>query len=170
MTKLIVTADIHGSYTSWRTIKKLLNPDDTLLIAGDLFDTKYGNPSHVDFQPESIKKELIRLKQHFYYVYGNCDMTSFFPGFGSTLTLTIFNKKIFLTHGHRPFTPSTDIDIIIQGHTHLCFLERKGQQIFINPGSLTCPRNGMKTYGVIENTSASLKEIKTGNTLITIKL
>ena len=58
MPKLIVTADIHGSYSSWLTTKTLLNSNDKLVIAGDLFDTKYGSFSNADFQPELIKKEL----------------------------------------------------------------------------------------------------------------
>ncbi len=61
MSKLIVTADIHGSYSSWLTIKALLSSNDKLVIAGDLFDTKYGNFSNADFQPESIKKDLKKI-------------------------------------------------------------------------------------------------------------
>ncbi|MCD4722309.1 MAG: YfcE family phosphodiesterase [Desulfobacula sp.] len=168
MEKLIVTADIHGSYTSWLTMKNLLKPSDKLAIAGDLFDTKYGNFSNADFQPQSIKNDLNTFKHHFYYVYGNCDTPSFFPGFDTTMEFDVFNKRILLSHGHRPFTYSANIDIIIQGHTHICFLEKKDSHIFMNPGSITCPRNGVYTYGVIENSSASLIELKTGNKLITI--
>ena len=68
MGKLIVTADIHGSYTSWLTMKNLLKPSDKLAVAGDLFDTKYGNFSNTDFQPESIKNDLKTFKHPFYYV------------------------------------------------------------------------------------------------------
>lgn len=170
MTKLIVAADLHGSYNSWVTLKTLLKPFDKLIIAGDLFDTKYGNYSNNDFQPETIKNDLNRLHHDFYYVYGNCDIPSFFPGFDSTLAFTAFNKKIFLSHGHCSFKHSEHMDIIIQGHTHRCFLEKKNGQIFMNPGSITCPRNSLSTYGIIENTSASLIETKTGNTLITLEL
>jgi len=168
MTKLIVTADIHGSYNSWLTIKNLLKPSDKLVIAGDLFDTKFGNFSNPDFQPEFIKNDLKIFKHDFYYVYGNCDTPSFFPGFGTQMEFSAFNKKLFLSHGHRTFAHSADINIIIQGHTHLCFLEKKNKHIFMNPGSITYPRNGIYTYGLIENNCASIIELKTGNKLITI--
>ncbi|MCP3871668.1 MAG: YfcE family phosphodiesterase [Desulfobacteraceae bacterium] len=168
MTKLIITADIHGSLIAWQTIKNLLNPDDRIAIAGDLFDTKYGNTSHTDFQPESIKKDLKSFKHSFYYVYGNCDIPAFYPGFKSSITFNVFNKKILLYHGHRSNAYCKDIDIIIQGHTHLCHLEKKGGHIFMNPGSITCPRNDYYTYGIIDNTSASLIELKTGHKLVTI--
>jgi len=52
MPKLIVTADIHGSYSSWLTIKALLGSNDKLVIAGDLFDTKYGNFSNAERKRE----------------------------------------------------------------------------------------------------------------------
>lgn len=168
MGRLIITADIHGSYASWLTMKNLLKPPDKLAVAGDLFDTKYGNLSNTDFQPRAIKKDLDTFKHPFYYVYGNCDTPSFFPGFDTTIVFNAFNKRILLSHGHRSLRCPADVDIIIQGHTHLCSLEEKDSQIFMNPGSITCPRNGMYTYGVIETDSASLIELKTGNKLITI--
>ncbi len=168
MGKLIVTADVHGSFSTWLTIKRLLKPDDKIAIAGDLFDTKYGNTSHVDFQPESIRKELKQFKHPYYYVYGNCDTPSFFPGFESAMTFKVFNKKIFLHHGHQPHKIKGDIDIIIQGHTHLCHLEKKGSHIFMNPGSITFPRNDCFTYGIIDQTSASLMDLKTGEKLTSI--
>jgi len=170
MKKLIVTADIHGSYRSWTALKNMLMPLDELVIAGDLFDTKYGNFTHADFQPEFIKKELTAFANPFYYVYGNCDTPSFFPGFETQMEFSAFSKKLCLFHGHRSLSCSANIDIIIQGHTHLCSLEKKDGKIFMNPGSVTCPRNGIFTYGIIENKCASLVDFKTGNRLITLTL
>lgn len=168
MKKLIVAADIHGSYSAWLTLKALLGPLDELAIAGDLFDTKYGDFTHLDFQPESIKKELADFDHSFYYVYGNCDSPSFFPGFEMQMAFTAFHKNIFITHGHCSFACPENIDIVIQGHTHTGLLEQENGQIFMNPGSISRPRNGMFTYGMIENNLASLVELQTGNKLLTI--
>ena len=170
MTKLIITADIHGNYGSWLTIQNLLKPSDKLAIAGDLFDTRFGNYSSPDFQPESIKNSLDTFEHQYYYAYGNCDSPSFFPGFDATSEFNIFNKQILLHHGHRPYKYSTKIDIVIQGHTHIFSLKKKDEQIFINPGSITCPRNSIYTYGMIDKASANIIELKTGNKLATIKI
>jgi len=169
MTRLIVTADIHGSKNSWLSIKKLLEPGDILVIAGDLFDTRYGNYSHSDFQPEFIKQEIKNISQKFYYVYGNCDVPLFFPGYGSTMRFKAFGKKIFLHHGHGSNVIPGDTDIIIQGHTHICSL-KKNTQIFMNPGSITHPRNNLYTFGIIDKFQAEILKIKTGNTLCSINL
>ena len=145
-------------------------PGDGLVIAGDLFDTRYGNYSNTDFQPESIKKQIPDLSQKLYYVYGNCDQPSFYPDHGPTLGFRYAGKMIFLHHGHEnPIIPNKT-DIIIQGHTHLCSLERQNSQIFMNPGSLTSPRNQLYTYGIIDEFQARIMELNTGNCLAAIAL
>ncbi len=169
MSKLIVTADIHGSLSSWLTIKALLNQGDKLVIAGDLFDTKYGNDANADFQPASIKKDLKNFKHDFYYVYGNCDIPSFFPGFDTNIIFNIFNRQIFLYHGDRPHKYPSDMDVIIQGHTHIYSLIKKEGQIIMNPGSITYPKRGIATYGVIDDTYADIIELETQEKLISIK-
>lgn len=165
MTRLFVTADIHGSLDTWMTIKALMKPSDCLVIAGDLFDTRYGNYSHTDFQPEFIREDIQKLSQKVYYVYGNCDVPSFFPGYGSTLGFTRFEKTIFLHHGHGTPPIPENTDIIISGHTHCCFLEKKGSRIFMNPGSLTNPRNRVYTYGIIDKFKAEIWDLKTGDSI-----
>jgi len=170
MAKLIVTADIHGSLSSWLTIKALLNKEDKLVIAGDLFDTKYGNYTNSDFKPETIKQDLENFKNDFYYIYGNCDIPSFFPGFKTNIKFNAFNQKFFLFHGHQPYKSSSKVDIMIQGHTHIYSLKKQEGIIYMNPGSITYPKKGVETYGEIDNTSASIIELKTGYKLISIKL
>ncbi|MDC3237111.1 YfcE family phosphodiesterase [bacterium] len=169
ISKLIVTADIHGSYSSWLTVKALLGHHDKLVIAGDLFDTKYGNFSNADFQPETIKKDLKKLKQDVYYVYGNCDIPSFYPGYEVKKTFNAYSRQIFLYHGHRPYKDFPGSDIIIHGHTHYYYLLQKDGQIFMNPGSIKYPKRGTATYGIIDNISASIIELETGNRVISIE-
>ena len=170
MPRLIITADIHGNYNSWLTIKALLKKNDSLIVAGDLFDTRYGNYSNPDFDPEAIKKDLNSFSHPFFYVYGNCDAPSFFPGFDMVLEFEINNKKICMSHGHRHFSCNAKVDLIIQGHTHVAGLKKKDRQVFLNPGTITSPRNGRYTYGLIENNSVYLMDLKSGDKLICLNL
>jgi hypothetical protein len=169
MAKIIVTADLHGSYTSWLTVKALLATGDGLVIAGDLFDTRYGDYSNPDFRPDSIKEELVRLEHSFYYVYGNCDTPSFFPGGSPEMTFKALGKSFHLSHGNRPLPIPGHTDMIIQGHTHRYVLEKTDSRIFMNPGSLTSPRNGKFTYGRVEETSACIVDLGTGEKLISLR-
>jgi putative phosphoesterase len=170
MTRFIITADIHGNYNSWLTLKSLLRNDDSLVIAGDIFDTRYGSYADNDFKPESIKQELLDFPNDVYYVYGNCDTPSYLPEFRPDLEFYAFTKKIFLHHGHKPFHMDKPgkADIIIQGHTHIFRLEKNNHGIFMNPGSVTCPKNGICTYGIIEKNSAHIADLRTGEKLISI--
>lgn len=168
MKKLIITADIHGSFSSWLALADLLTPDDTIAIAGDLFDTVYGNYSHADFQPESIKKDLKTFTPGLQYAYGNCDNPSFYPGFNHYSVFSMFQKTIFMHHGHRSSEIPDNTDIIIQGHTHLCSLEKNNGRIYFNPGTIVSPRNGLYTYGVMDQNSISLVDFKTHEKLSSI--
>ena len=169
MNKLIVTADVHGSLGSWLTLKQLVNKGDALVIAGDLFDTRYGNYSDRDFQPEALRKDLRTFGHPVRYVYGNCDVPSFYQGFEHTLTFSQFGKSFFMHHGHRPADVNTAADVIIQGHTHLCALEKSDGRIYMNPGSISCPRNGVYTYGIIDRKGAALVELKSGEIIFSLE-
>lgn len=168
MKQLLITADVHGSFNTWMTIRELLAAGDGLAVAGDLFDTRYGNYGSQDFVPDFIKKDLDGFPHPFYYVYGNCDVGAFFPGYKKEKIFDAFGKTIFLHHGHgRPAVP-TGADIVIQGHTHLCMLEEQNGRIYLNPGSMTCPRNGLPSYAYMDESGLFLKALQTGDLLTSI--
>ncbi len=170
MKRLFLTADVHGSLSTWLTIRALAEPHDSLVIAGDLYDTRYGSFSHPDFRPESIKEDIKALGPDLFYVYGNCDEPSFCPGHDHFLEFTALARKIFLHHGHlRPVIPP-DADIVVQGHTHAWDLTRKEGKIFINPGSMACPRKGGPTYAIMDANKICIKELKTGQILAGLDL
>lgn len=168
--KLFITADIHGSLNTWLTIRALIQKTDILVVAGDLFDTRYGNPCHPDYHPEAIRRELGSFDRQIYYVYGNCDEPSFFPGHDHTLTFSFNGKTVFLHHGFPRVQIPADTDIIIQGHTHIWSLEKEHQQIHMNPGSLARPRNGQATFGTLDDTRVSIRSLETGSPLKTMAL
>ncbi len=171
MARLIVTADVHGSYGTWMLLKSLLKPGDTLVVAGDLFDTRYGRPGHPDYQPETIKKELPTLGNPLCYVYGNCDIPSFYPGYAFDLEFCHMGTKILLVHGHAPVSgiPSGTA-MVIQGHTHVPRLERQENMVRFNPGSLAVPRTELYTYGIVENNRVSLMDLKKNRALACLDL
>ena len=166
--KLIITADIHGDYDAWLTIRALAGKNDGIVVAGDLFDTRYGNYGHPSFAPESIREDLSRMTSPLFYVYGNCDVPSFAPGYNDCLAFDFTGIRILLSHGHQQIKPDPDTRIVIQGHTHEAVLEKKGGQIFLNPGSIVRPRDNRFTYGIISKKSVQLIDLKTGRNIIQI--
>ncbi len=168
MPRLLVFADIHGSLSSWLTVKALLSRGDCLAVAGDLFDTRYGNYGNPDFHPDEIRSDLKTLPHHLHYVYGNCDVERFYPGHAHEKIFQAFGKAVQMHHGHKPFSAPGHGEIIIQGHTHLCNLEKKNGTIYMNPGSITSPRNRLSTYGIIDSSGICLVELKTGTPLAAV--
>ena len=157
MTKLIVTADIHGQYSIWQKICTKLSPTDILIVAGDLFDTRYGNCNNSDFQPEKIKIEFQNISNTKYYVYGNCDESSYYPNHDVMMNFNLFDKRILLCHGHLQLPDLSNIDIVISGHSHIKHLQRKNGTIFLNPGSASFPRDGIPSYATIEQEKILIK-------------
>ncbi len=162
MEKIIVTADVHGSYGTWLTILGLLTPKDGLAVAGDLFGTRYPRSGNPDYQPDKIKESLADLTNPFYYVYGNCDREHFSPGYRHCLSFTYMKHDIFMHHGHRLFNEiPREVSLVIQGHTHKSVLKKKNGILFLNPGSLAAPRDRSYTYAVIEHNGIRVIDIKT---------
>lgn len=91
-------------------------------------------------------------------VCGNCDMH---PKSPISQTVTCLGKKIFFTHGHEFYVKSSTgyllqkgreegADIILFGHTHVAVNQYIDGIYLFNPGSISLPRNGIKSYGMID--------------------
>lgn len=90
-------------------------------------------------------------------VPGNCDI-SLLP---CTLTLTFETQILFLTHGHLHGVKRSTVRLetaaraagaktALFGHTHIPCCEDRGGLLLLNPGSISQPRNGMRSYGLLE--------------------
>ena len=136
--KVLIISDIHDDFES--TKKAIQNHNfDYLILLGDL---GYYNNQVFDLL-NIFKDKIISVK-------GNNDIYNDLTQFDNTKlyqTINIDNKTWFLTHGHI-YNEYTDIDydIYLQGHTHVSRVEKKDNKIYLNPGSIGLPRNGVKTY------------------------
>ena len=72
---------------------------------------------------------------------------------------------IFATHGHvfheQNLPPLQSGDILLHGHTHIWAAEKKSNYIYLNPGSISIPKNGnVPTYMIYENHCFIIKDLK----------
>ncbi|WP_251862041.1 metallophosphoesterase [Clostridium sp. Marseille-Q2269] len=90
-------------------------------------------------------------------VRGNCDFSKVAP---SELIEEIGGKRFFITHGNkydvkydlsrlRYRALELGVDIVLFGHTHVSQIEYIDGIWFINPGSPSLPRNGVKSVAII---------------------
>ena len=73
------------------------------------------------------------------------------------------DKTVFLTHGHvfnKDNMPKTKFDAIIYGHFHTGFIERVGDTLIANTGSVSLPKNDTpSSYIILEDGQITLKDI-----------
>lgn len=90
-------------------------------------------------------------------VRGNCDFSVDVPPERIEI---IEGKKFLITHGHR-YDVKYDLsrlryraleeeaDIVLFGHTHVSEIAYEDGIYFVNPGSPSLPRNGLKSAAII---------------------
>ncbi|MDD5439647.1 MAG: metallophosphoesterase family protein [Candidatus Omnitrophica bacterium] len=99
-------------------------------------------------------------------VYGNMDMMDIRALYPKKNIITVDNVRIGLIHGFGPPNSvfkmvrtefDSAIDVIVFGHTHIPYNEKKGGTLLLNPGSPTdkvfAPYN---SYGILEITNGAV--------------
>lgn len=154
--KLLFISDIHGIKTNLEKIKIqfIKNNCDYLVVLGDIFSCDFKDKNHTS---DSIKQFLLDFKGKLICLKGNCDSLK------DLEKLKIENNdkelyqlpktNIYLTHGHKynEFNWSKDNTILITGHTHIPKISRRGNNIFLNPGSISKSRAATKESYLIYN-------------------
>lgn len=167
--KLVFASDIHGSAYY---CKRLIEAYETekahrLVLLGDLLYHGPRNDLPEGYAPKEVAAMLNAKKDEIISVRGNCEaevdqMMLEFPALADYAVLcaqdgrtgAVFN--IYLTHGHHynidnPF-PMKAGDVMIYGHTHVPLDCEKGGIRFLNPGSVSIPKeNSGHGYIVYEN-------------------
>jgi uncharacterized protein len=78
-----------------------------------------------------------------YAVLGNCDHSVYGPAIGAAATPTIGGRRFKIVHRPKDMgNVSSDIAVVVCGHTHRSLIEVHDTYLFINPGSATNPRSG----------------------------
>ena len=156
-------SDIHGSIENLKKVIEKFKEEDAekLLILGDFSSYYY---SSTDFE---IAEILNNMAGAIIAVKGNCDNLHidelFNFGLGYIKTIDVNGIKVTLTHGHiynRNNLPENCGQIFLSGHTHVSMIEKNGDKIFANPGSISKPRGGTKkSYIIINEDNIELKTL-----------
>ena len=169
--KLMIASDLHGSMKYAKEMKKRYDAEkpEKLILLGDLL---YHGPRH-DLPAEYAPKEVIALlndmKEELLCVRGNCEaevdqMVLDFPVLADYMILYLEGHMIFVTHGHtwntKNLPPLKKGDILLHGHTHIPVVEECGDITYLNPGSLSIPKNGTPhSYMIYEDGVFSIRDL-----------
>lgn len=159
----MVASDIHGSAFYCRKLMEAFEAEkpDKLLLLGDLLYHGPRNDLPKEYNPKEVITMLNGIKDKLLCVRGNCDtevdqMVLEFPILAEYCLLYINGITIFATHGHiynkehLPYLQENDI--LLHGHTHVPVMEPLTKGWYINPGSVSIPKeNSNHSYLVIED-------------------
>jgi len=152
--KILVISDSHGKYEMM--LKVILNETpDKVFFLGDHISDIY----EIEHQ---ISADICAVK-------GNTDYSLKGP---DDIILNIYNKKILLTHGHNYKVnygyyrlslkaQESAVDYVFFGHTHVYADFFEDGVRFINPGSISKPRDcNQGSYVIVEIDEENIKIVK----------
>lgn len=169
--KLMIASDIHGSA---HYCKKLLEAyeregAEKLLLLGDILYHGPRNDLPEGYAPKEVIALLNPLKDKLLCVRGNCDtevdqMVLNFPVLADYAVLWLDGRAVYATHGHNynegKLPPLSDGDILLNGHTHVPKCTEHDNYIYMNPGSVSIPKeNSPHSYMIYEDGSFLWKDL-----------
>lgn len=155
--KVMFISDIHGYITNLDKIKERFKSLECqkLVVLGDLYYSDYYSRLSDNYNKKEVIDFLRSFGDRLVCMRGNCDSkedileSSFKIEDEILINYPIDSYNIYLTHGH-VFNHNNWYEknsILIYGHFHIPFIEERGDNLFINPGSVSLPRGDNKpTY------------------------
>ncbi len=170
--KIMFLSDVHGSlkYAEIAMQKFEEEKCDKLVLLGDMLS--HGGKLYMidNYDMDGVAKLLNKYKDKIISVRGNCDNESDNETFLEYCTNDDFvkikfnDKTIFATHGHlydEYYLPKLKAgDIFIHGHFHVPMAKVVRDIYYLNPGSITLPReNSKNSYAILTDDKFTIKDI-----------
>lgn len=169
--KLMIASDIHGSALYCEKLLERYRHEapDKLLLLGDILYHGPRNDLPDGYSPKEVIKMLNDIKDKILCVRGNCDaevdqMVLDFPIMADYIILNLDDETVFATHGHiyneQKLPPMGNCDILLCGHTHIPKYTRHSDYTYINPGSVSIPKEGsLRGYMIYEDKKFVRKDL-----------
>ena len=174
--RYLIASDIHGSATYCRYLLDAFEKEqaDKLILLGDLLYHGPRNDLPDGYAPKDVIAMLNPLADSILCVRGNCDaevdqMVLDFPIMADYAVLSAVDRMIYLTHGHvhhcDALPPMGEGDILLHGHTHVPVCEEHEQFVYLNPGSVSIPKeHSAHSYMMFDGREFVWKNLETFET------
>ena len=161
--KIMIASDIHGSALYCRRLIEEYENEkaDRLLLLGDILYHGPRNDLPDEYAPKKVIEMLNEKKDEIFCVRGNCDtevdqMVLNFPILADYAVLAVGDRLVYATHGHvfneNNLPPLKNGDILLNGHTHVPKCTEHESFVYMNPGSVSIPKeNSKRGYIILEN-------------------
>ena len=170
--KLMIASDIHGTAYYCKKLLEAYEREgaEKLLLLGDILYHGPRNDLPEGYAPKEVIAMLNPLKDKLLCVRGNCDtevdqMVLSFPVLADYAIFWLDGKAVYATHGHNyneeKLPPLADGDILLNGHTHVPKCTDHGNYTYMNPGSVSIPKeNSPHSYMIYENGKFLWKDLE----------
>lgn len=170
--KWMIASDIHGSAYYCEQLMQAYREEkaDKLLLLGDILYHGPRNDLPKDYNPKKVISILNDMKNDICCVRGNCDtevdqMVLSFPILADYCVLPIGKRLLYATHGHvyneNSLPPISEGDILLNGHTHIPACVEHESYIYMNPGSVSIPKqDSWHGYMILENNVFYWKDLQ----------
>ena len=176
--KLMIASDLHGSayYVNLLCERMKAEAPERLVLLGDLLYHGPRNGIPRGYDTPKVADMLNAITPRPICIRGNCDgevdqMVLDFPMLEEQGVLFADGRCFFLTHGHHLEEAArrlTGGDVIFYGHTHLPDFTLRDGIYYVNPGSVSCPKDGTAhSYLICEHAALTCKDVETGEPLRT---
>ena len=168
--KLMIASDIHGSAYYCKALLDAFEKEqaDRLLILGDILYHGPRNDLPREYAPKEVIAMLNAIKDKLFCVRGNCDtevdqMVLEFPILADYCILPVGDRLGYATHGHNhnPDSPPPLIkgDVLLHGHTHVPKCTQHESYVYLNPGSVSIPKeDSWHGYMILEDSRFTWKD------------
>ncbi len=169
--KLMIASDIHGSAFYCEKLLECYKNEkaDKLVLLGDILYHGPRNDLPKEYAPKKVIEMLNGIKEEILCVRGNCDtevdqMVLQFPILADYAFLYWNEKMVFVTHGHNHNLKNLPMlkkgDILLHGHTHVPVCEKTEICTYLNPGSVSIPKeNSRHSYMIIDDEAVYFKNL-----------
>ena len=151
--KFLIASDLHGSAFYTRLLVKAFAGEkaDRLILLGDILYHGPRNDLPAEYAPKEVIALLSPLKERIFCVRGNCDtevdqMVLPFPVLADYAVMPVGERLCYMTHGHvwnsAHLPPLMPGDILLHGHTHVPVCQEHPTHTYLNPGSVSIPKEG----------------------------
>ena len=169
--KLMIASDLHGSAYYTEKLLKAYEKEgaEKLLLLGDILYHGPRNDLPEGYDPKTVIDLLNPMAHKILCVRGNCEaevdqMVLDFPVMADYCVLHEQGKTVFATHGHLYSETNPPKlhggDILLNGHTHVPGCVEHDGWWYLNPGSVSIPKEGSwHGYMTMENGTFLWKDL-----------
>ena len=180
--KFMIASDIHGSLFYAEKLFQRFEEEkpEKMILLGDLLYHGARNDLPEGYNTKGLTALLNSYKDQLMAVRGNCDAeidqtVLAFPIMADYLEMYVDGRRWIVTHGHvfdeKSMPWHNAGTVLLHGHTHLKVLENCGDFYYVNPGSVSIPKDEdqIRSYMIYENGVFTIKDLD-GNPLKEMEL